>query len=228
MRIYKHNTCWVTCLVLRCVELWRRVSCGHSLPCVSEASDASNIGTQFICSNRRIFSSKQADFFLRAIVLLMFLQFVGRILIVKKITIHRIVLIWGSTLLRLCTLFNMTKESCILVFWYAAITNRSAQRQEKLFSPRKSFQKPQNTCTLKQSLLTGLHAWELLLHYWKLVVRAVELFRNWCAPKCKEWMIHISFYKNAIWFIFFCFRVKVVLKHLYCGMKRFRTEHIHT
>ena len=158
------------------------------------------------------FFPKQADFFLRAIVLLMFLQFVGRILIVKKNTIHRIVLIWGSTLLRLCTLFNMTKESCILVFWYAAITYRSAQRQEKLFSPRKSFQKPQNTCTLKQSLLTGLHAWELLLHYWKLVVRAVELFRNWCAPKCKEWMIHISFYKNAIWFIFFLLQSQSSLK----------------
>ena len=28
-----------------------------------------------------------------------------------------------------------------------------------------------------------------------------------------EWMIYISFYLNAILFIFFCFKVKVVLKH---------------
>ena len=63
MRIYKHNTCWVTCLVLRCVELWRRVSCAHSLPRVSEASDASNIGTQFIFTNRRIFFFQTSGFF---------------------------------------------------------------------------------------------------------------------------------------------------------------------
>ena len=54
--------------------------------------------TQLIFPNRRIFFSKQADFFLRSIVLVCFLRFVGRILIVKKNTIHRIVLIWGMFL----------------------------------------------------------------------------------------------------------------------------------